>query len=74
MKNGHIKIGTTKIGFLPDNSKQLFLINNEYTIGNIYPGCAYIYINEKLRKVKEGQFCKAKIIRNGAVIIELIKL
>ena len=73
MKNGLIKIGTTKVGFLPDNSKQLLFINNEYAIGNIYPDCTYIYINEKLRKVKDGQFCKAKITKKGAVIIELIK-
>ena len=73
MKNGCIKIGTTKVGFLTDNSKQLLFIKNEYAIGNIYPDCAYIYINDKLRKVKEGQFCKAKTTKEKTTIIELIK-
>jgi len=72
MKNGRIKIGTTRVGFLPDNSKRLIELDNEYAVGNIYPDHVYIYIGKILRKAKHNQVCKAEV--NGkAKIIELTK-
>ena len=53
-------------------SKQLIEVSNEHAVGNIYPDSVYIYIENKLRKAKNNDPCKAKITRDTCNIIELL--
>ena len=53
-------------------SKKLIEVSNEHIVDNIYPNSVYIYIENRLRKAKNNQPCKAKITENTCTIIELL--
>ena len=55
------------------DSKQLIEVSNEHAVGNIYPDSVYIYIENKLRKAKNNDPCKAEVIGKICTIVELTK-